>query len=177
VQRRPSRRREGTISKRAKASDRARLLSRDRGRRMIEPASDEGAISLRPRATLSLVVCALAAFAASPLDASASGQAIFDECYFSSAATAWSQALRSLACLPKAAVSDTQRTMSEESTTPDLAATVRSGFAALNSERAPQGLSHLELGGRRAAPRETTTYDLTPTSRRRFAMAGSTPDR
>jgi hypothetical protein len=37
--------------------DRARLLSRDGGRRMIEPASDEGAISLRPRRALPLVVC------------------------------------------------------------------------------------------------------------------------
>src|SRR6202023_3625437 len=39
----------------------------------------------------------------------------------SSQAIALSQTLRALACLPKAAVRDTQRRMSEESTTPDLA--------------------------------------------------------
>jgi len=47
--------------------DRARSLSWDAGRKMIEPISGR-AISLRPRGTLPLVVCSarLTAFAASP---------------------------------------------------------------------------------------------------------------
>jgi hypothetical protein len=47
------------------------------------------------------------------------------ECCVSSQAIALSQTLRALACLPKAAVRDTQRTMPEESTTPDLVELMR----------------------------------------------------
>jgi hypothetical protein len=42
-----------------------------------------------------------------------------------SQAIALSHALHALACLPKAAVRDTQRTMPEESTTPDLVERLR----------------------------------------------------
>ena len=56
---------------------------------------------------------------------SSSPSALDTGCRSSSQAIALSHTLRALACLPKAAVRDTQRTMPDESTTPDLTELVR----------------------------------------------------
>jgi ketosteroid isomerase-like protein len=64
-------------------------------------------------------------------------------CRDSSDAIARAETLRALACVPKAAVSDTHRVMPEESTTPDLVELVRRSVEAGNRRDLELSLSFL----------------------------------